>query len=828
MQTIFITEFFKINFSQLKIKFSEENSFFEEDLIKQQSFPFKIPRKRAFIPFFKFIDSHNSVDSNKYIEGVLLRNDKYYKAELLVIRIAKEIEVVIYYSFIKFSIFDRKLNSLDWQTINFSGSNIFQFAEQKISEDYPQTPINFVTVNDEDKYKDYDFGTYSGFINHNENGEFLEGYNLGITTIYKMNEMRPFIYIKEIITFIFNQIGYTVQGDFINNESIKKALQYHNNSIFYTNNDFNRTEDFTVTLSESDIPGYNPSNLVYNEYINSMVIYNYGTYNVLIDIEGEFPAFVEGQFELRCFYNNEIINSSFISVSTQSNTDSTQFSKQLNFSFDVPKEFEEQNLEIRVICTNEVYESLTGEFNITGTLRPLYKEYISLKELLPDITVGDYIKALKETFVLTTIYNQTSQIVEINFFDSFINQQTAINLSKYSIYSVPRKLNKLLGYKIPFNDGEVLNLNRDGEFTIIENGFKDKEIPLQPLPVYYNDAQPNVKHQEGLSIVFFKSNSNALPLVNDTESSYTRIGFVHQFLRNWLYQKLNSEEYNLTLNLPIYIASKINSNSKVFFYNNFFLIHSLKRENINSLFERVNIRAFKLKNTPTFDLVIDDGSGNTEFSAPIIFTSASASAIYQTEFETTLQTAFFGWDPPYFNIEIFADQSTDPQGLSLSFGWEIISSPEGNTLGTFNALNNNNSNVIFTNSGYLNVEGEYFIRLTVINSAGLSSSQDLHVIVNPPQGPGNKIILTKIPDPNDPLNAVGKFSISFTDDFAPAVVVLNIQKFNLLTQQNEGSPVIETITDLSQPFYEVIFPSSGTWKISATSGDEYSNTLSWF
>ena len=57
--TIFTTELFKLDLTHLNIKFSDENQFFEKDLIKQQSFPFRVPRERSFLSFFEFIESHN-------------------------------------------------------------------------------------------------------------------------------------------------------------------------------------------------------------------------------------------------------------------------------------------------------------------------------------------------------------------------------------------------------------------------------------------------------------------------------------------------------------------------------------------------------------------------------------------------------------------------------------------------------------------------------------------------------------------------------------------------------------------------------------------------
>lgn len=825
--TIFITETFKIDLTQLKIKFSDENSFFEKDLIKQYTFPFKIPKERSYIPFFEFISSHNSLDSNKYIQGTLFHNDKYYEAELMVVRISKQIEAVIYYSFQNLALFDRKLKSLPWEIITFNeGEDIFDFAGQRINENHPETAINFVKVYAPEKHKDYGFGTYNGFINDCDNGVFSEYYSSSVNfVVSEMNDLRPFIYIKKIVLAIFSEIGYTVSGDFMTESFFNKALQYHDHSIFYTNNNFALNEDLTVTLSESNISGYNPDWSVYNEYINSFVIDEYGTYSVNIELEGEFSAFIVSEFSMSCYFNNQHLGSTY--ASTQIETSPVGFNRTLNFDFDVDKAFEGESFEIRIHCTTVVKDSIIGEVNVTGTLRPLYRNFISLADLLPDITIGEYLNNLKETFVLTSVFNYSSQNVEFNLFNTFVENETIVDLTNYAVESVPRKQNKSTGYKIPFQDGEVVYLDKIGTFVTGDNGYTEKRIPLEPLPVVYLEAQPNVKHQEGLSMLFYEGNLNALPLVTDGDLSYSRVGFINSFLRHWYYQNLNSEEYNLTINLPIHISSKLNSKVKIWFYNNYFLVHSLKRENINNLFEKISLRLFKLINPPVFNLVIDDGSGNTSFEAPIIITAGTPGGEMQTEFETVVVTSYIGWTAPYINVNIFASASFDPQGLSLSYGWEVLSSPGGNAFGDFTSQNNDHSNTIFRNYGYTELVGDYFLRLTVINSAGVASIANLHVIVSNPSSPLNKIVLTKI-STGDILNPIGKFSINFIDGFAPVSIVLNIQKFNITTQQNEGSPLVLTLNDLTQPFYEVTFPSTGSWKISATSGGEFSNTVSWY
>lgn len=729
--TIFITESFKLDLSHLNIKFSEENTFFEKDLIKQYSFPFKIPRERNFIPLYEFVRSHNSVNSNLYIQGLLFHNDKYYEAEMLLLSSSKTIESVFYYSFQKLTIFDRKLNTLDWANIEV-GDDIEAFAQQKIAQYYPTTLINFPQIYAPDTYKDYEFGNgqYAGFINHNVDGEFQAAVYETIYgfTVTRMNEMRPFLYLKEIIKFIFSEIGYAVLGDFVDNASIEKCLLYHSNPIYYTNNDYARNENLTLTLSQSNVSGYNPIYLTYNEYVKEIVMSSYGTYKVRLSVEGDIQANSEECF-IRCYFNDNQLTGGF--AIARNNDGAGDFYRDFEFEFHVPKDEVGNTFEIRIITTTNTKPTIEGELELTGTLRPLYRNFIALKDLLPDVTVGAFVNAVKETFNMTSIFDPSTQTVRFDFFNSFVDNQQAINLSNFGVDAVPRKFNRSVGYKISFSDGEVLNLNKDGDFITTQVGFSDKKIPIEPLPVTYIDAQPNVKHQDGLSLLFFESNADAKPLVIDGDIAFHRLGFVHTFLRNWYYQNLNSEEYKLTVNLPIYISAKLNAESKIWFYNNYFLVHNLKRENINPLFEKVNLRLFKLKSYPTFNLIIDggDGGGPTEYEPPTAITSAFGAfgALFQTtEFNATIYGSAIG-GPSYFTVDIYANGSTDPQGLSLSFGWQVLSSPDGNASGSFVAQNADHSITRFTNSSYINLAGVYSIRLTVINSVGLSDTIDLTV-----------------------------------------------------------------------------------------------------
>lgn len=733
--TILYTAYFKLDLSHLNIKFSEENDFYEKDLIKQYSFPFKIPKQRGFIPFFEFISSHNSANENTLINATLFRNGNFYEAELMIIGIKKDIEAVIYFSKNKLTIYNRPLNSLPWEVLEI-GNNIFDFANTTKGLDYPATPINFVQIYDPEKHKSYDYGQYvnpfttsnapenGNFINHCDDGFFIDSEILPDgTVVQKMNEMRPFIYIPKIIEFIFNEIGYTVQGDIINNTHLNKALQYHDNSIFYTNKDLLKTIPTQFAYFTYNVPVTYPTTIGHSKFIHTVDFDpTFASYNIKVEITGMLRVAVKNECRLLFVFNNEVFAEK--AVQHLDPPQDGDFELTLEARLNIPPNSTTHELQIQMVTPNLVENTVVGTIEIKGTPRPLYKPTLNMASLLPDVTVGNYINAVKESFNLTSIFNEKTKIVTFNFFKSFISNTATVDLSKYAQIEPSRRLNKKTGYKIEFKDAQVLYLDKTGEFVFDAIGFDKISIPLQPLHTLFIDVKPNVRHQNGLSVLFYKANTKALPLINNGDVSYTRYGFIHHFLRVFLYQELNAEEYNSTMDVPIFEALKIESSSKLKMHNNYFTPLSLKRENKNSLFEKINGRFLKLKNAPYFNFGLFSPNvvvgylnvDNSTFPATTIFTQALT--IVAT---VTYLDANFGGSSAFITCNIIADRTTDPQGLDMFYEWETVSTPSGNIDGEFIALNAEQSNVTFKILAVSNISGDYTVKLKVTNSEGLST-----------------------------------------------------------------------------------------------------------
>lgn len=591
---IFTTESFKIDLSHLNITFSENNAFFEKDLIKQQSFPFKIPKERSFIPFFEFIGGHNSTESTQLVEGTLFRNDKYYSAELIILNISDTINAIFYYNEAVLPILEQFIKTLPWANVNV-GENMFSFASQKINVGSSElAPINFPKVSDPKLYENYKYGKYLGFINDNRNTLFFEK---DIENERVVNEIRPFLYLKKILNFIFSEINYTVIGDFQTDEAINKCLLFHTNSIFYTNKE--PVAGGTVpsffyyrTHSYPNSGGGTTTVLYYRPKIGTLAWgFNFprkGTYKMTFKFKGRVDRTISTNFDI--LFSGISIGTSY----NYANGDEYYFDYEHFFYVDV--NYSQLSVPLTVEMVSGEVDTINITYTIENTLKPLYNTSFNLKELLPEnITVASFINSVKDTFNLTSIFNHRNKTVKFDFFETFINDGNIIDLSKYSNESYSRKLNKKIGYKIKFLNNNIFHIDKLGNFRAFGLAYTNKIIPMELLELKSFENNLYVKSQENLSILFYTPNSHGNSNAQISYNYYHRGSFIVKFLKYGYVSELNSEEYNITLILPIFIAAQINTLIKIFINQNIFIVHEIRRQNITPLFEKIRLRLFKIK-----------------------------------------------------------------------------------------------------------------------------------------------------------------------------------------------------------------------------------------
>ncbi len=719
--TIFITESFKFDLTHLNIRFSDKNSFFYTDLIKQHSFPFKIPNERNFIDFYNFVSHHNSKGANKNIKGKLFRDDRFFDAELQILKIKDSIDSVFYINIEKLLILKRPLRSLPWPSIDI-GSDMYTFANARKFESYPTTKINFTEVYSPETHESSKWGPYSGFINECENGTYKEPFfdSVGVPRP-RMTELRPFIYIQEIIVFIFAQIGYTVLGDFMTNEYLQKCQYFNPDPIYYSNAALSVTEEIRLIFMQ-DAPS--DDSFSRNLYRHAQTIHDHGSYNIKVKISGDF-FLVGDNVRLYCLYNNALIGGSNRVAYSESGSDS--FSIEIDLNIDIELGEEGGVFQIRVECEPETFYSMDVEKTTNGTERPLYYQEIELAALVPDITVSKMIESVKESFNLSSVVDNVAKTVTLDFFKLDRSTDSIINLTKHQSVEPEITLNKILGYTIKFANEEIIHLDKEGNFILDAIDFDDITIPLEPLPVNFTTEALSVQSQGGMSVLFFDNDANAKPFIGDETISFTREGFIHYFLRAWYYSLLNAQVYDATLNLPVYISSKLDAESQIFMHNNFFVAETINRSSINSLFEKMTMKLFKMQNKPTFtfDPIVTPPTEGID--PPVIVTSISATNSTPTDTYAAVLYGDTRFGLPYYEVKVYANFTTDPQNQWLTYFWEIVSMPTNHTFIQFTQENNAHSISKLTIPTTGTPDANFVIRLKVKNASGLEATKEITI-----------------------------------------------------------------------------------------------------
>lgn len=718
------TEYFKLDLSGYNVKFSEENTFYQKGVLKQYTFPFDVSKNFNSIEFFNFIDSHNSTIPNDGFKATLFRNDKFYEAEFFILSVGSKVKMNIYYSFDQLSIFEQKLNTLPWPKITV-GSDMFSFAKTTISQDYPTTKINFPRVYVGDLYEGYDYGyKATGYINLTDDGEFSDNFRIGFDAVRRnyMNELRPFIYTQEVIKFIFEQIGYTVQGDLFTHPLIEKALLYHQNNIYYKNED-NPVFDVTYQLLSSGSGNYATYNQIFNHAVR-------GRFTLKFEFEHEIQS-GDTSKDLRVFI---YVGGSLLVYKRRFYNGDGTYSSIIEHDFHNVNKGDTTDIEIQIGLDANAIDRFTSTLEIIPSKQPLYEEEINMADLLPDKTVGQFIDDVKETFITDSIFNLVTKTVTFDFYDTFKAVKQAVDLSEFEILDVSRTPSKVPGYKFEFGDGETLFLDKLCEVQSEDNGFKSKSIGIEPLKLEYKywtnvGFTPNVSDQSGLSMLFYESNVDANPMSEYDGVELSRIGFITLFMRTWFFQELNAVQYKQRIIVPSHIGLKIDSEAKLWMYNNYFLIRKLSRKNLHSLFEEFDLTFEKLALTPVFT------NDNTVFSPqnPSLWTTVDSDPD-QAGTNTSAFTGIQKQGIVGFEVEIYADGSTDPENLELFYKWEIVSYPGQGDFGdvyvdTFYPLIDDYSAVKIRVERNSNPAGTYVFRITAENYKGGTASKDLTITV---------------------------------------------------------------------------------------------------
>ena len=451
--------------------------------------------------------------------------------------------------------------------------------------------------------------------------------------------------------------------------------------------------------------------------------------------------------------------------------------KEMQISFFMHSIFSRIMEEINVVYSGDIFSDNTYLEKVVTIETANIGSTVNASALLPKINQYTFIKNVMQMFGLVFRKHKNLNHYEfIKIEDQFNDRNNAEDWSKLLVekveesYSIGNYAQKNI-FKYKYGNGAVETHN--SQFIIDNINLKNEKIIFTSL--YQISAINSIINSELIyDVKAFKENgepSKITPRILTVEKKSYTIDFTEIVLNNNISQTnvvrthigdipfLTLERLNFNHFIKNYyssLATTINRGKKIIatfllsaidIYNvDFFKLKYISQ--FGSYFYLNKISNFNNNNKATKcelievfkDALIDTGSvgvgGATEFKPPVAVISNYLSSISPlSEILTDTFYSLWSFGPSeakgWFNTHLYGRLSYDPQDLPLTFEWRVISAPSGfvSRISDFLNMNEENSNIRFHSFGPSSLRGIYVIRLTVVNSAGLTGTRDANVIV---------------------------------------------------------------------------------------------------
>ncbi|XKX06264.1 hypothetical protein R8G61_02800 [Tenacibaculum maritimum] len=391
----------------------------------------------------------------------------------------------------------------------------------------------------------------------------------------------------------------------------------------------------------------------------------------------------------------------------------------------------------------------------------------NISEMLPDINQYAFIKDVMQKYgLIFRVLRNTNHYEFIKIEDLFNDRENAEDWSEkftqkieenYTIGNYAQQ--NIFKYKYSNdllnthdNQFNIDNVNLKSDRTLLTSIFQISEVSsielgelIYNVSVFNDNGEPakitprifTVQNKNyTIDFVEVTTNSIGLPQTDVLQTHTGDIPFLTLDKLNFSYYINN---YYNSLVTTINNSKKVVANfllSVIDVYNiNFFKLKYISQ--LGAYFYLNKIRNFKNNKVTKCEIIQvfkgapidDDGGGTTEFLPPVAVTTYLG--VPTSQYYGSWSAGQFG-NPGSFTVDLYGNLSYDPQGLSLTFGWHVISAPSNLTPHSSNFINMNGENSIvrFRGSSYLPLTGNYVIRLTVANSARLIDTTEVTVTIS--------------------------------------------------------------------------------------------------
>lgn len=620
---------FQLDLTYLQVTFNEQNQWFSSEITKEISFPFNLSLKEEFAKNPDFSAHYNAHGNKTVFSGLLDCDGKVSPVTLKIQTVQGDFaDAIISNEDTGFPNFGKKLSELplEYKLVD----SIVEDAVEVIEKDYPETNYNFPMLHT-DNY-DPTSSEWNGFekiINNYREDAFVENeLELDSNVDLIKNIVQPLPNMLYVLQTAVEDAGFTLAGDVLLDYDLKTGYLWRDGSYY-------------KQLNEDKIP----FRFFNNEWDEEPTVVN-GIQHVLftkaITIEKKGNYILFGNLFTLIWKGLAGINASdiFITLSKSSGGVTTElfhaevngsdsadplYTKIKNYLIDIEVSFEAGdtfNL-TKLEAKRDSVPSETPDYpeacsldiipirylNPDGSpiLSTLNLNEIDLKKVVPDVTVSEYVTAIKNWFFYDWVVS--GSVVTMNHVQPQINRANAIDLRNEDIDEPVRTFHQDRTFELAFKDGKSKSeYTYDSIFVTTEgnivNDYKVKEttssIEIDLLP-YPQETRSGVTtayafddESSKIRVVFFRAMAEGGIPATFHNPDVLIPTILSKYYQLWLTYRINSVEFQWDFLISVEKWREISIQSVIYAYDNYHLFTEVERERIDHMWWRINAKTESL------------------------------------------------------------------------------------------------------------------------------------------------------------------------------------------------------------------------------------------
>lgn len=604
----FVCSEFELDLSSYNVTTQEENFWFTDRIFAKRTLPFEITLTSDIDMVLGFISFPNSTNIQTLFEGYYFENGEKYVAIFEVEEFESDLSVSIVFGFDEFPNFSKKLSELPLD--KFEVDNIYEHAVGIISQSWPQVNYNFPQIHTDKINTDEDIWfAFEKIINNYKNGAFLiNEVDTEEDITYNRQIMQPLPYLLHILTKGFEDAGYELAGDVLDDPSFKKMCIYADVQYYTTNEQetlsiFKMSEDFTETGEIIVTRPPHQFRLQFNRYNYTYAIEHPGKYRIIGTIKlrlfsqlGPIPFFrIKYRDQVLFYYQFTNVASSQLTITRNVDIVFETLADILPNEI-VIESYQGASTEVLIVSLdiNPIRLHDTSGEAIPTILNP---NQVDLVRSVPDMTFGEFFMIIKNWFNLDLTPSGTKAV--INFVQEEIKKGKIIDLSETEVKKPRRKFNKGISFLLQFNETDSKDYTYLPVFQsasgISNNGYvkndKTIEIPINalPLPLMLRNDVQTAHHFDSdtskLYVVLYDGLTAGLNLAkNPDEIMIPKVHERHH--KKWFDRRINSQNFIWTFLSYYENIRELSRKNQIFAYNQIHLVKNLSKNELkDNLYE---------------------------------------------------------------------------------------------------------------------------------------------------------------------------------------------------------------------------------------------------